>query len=99
MIGIIWCKSINKGIKELEDIIRDYKTMGIDCEYKTKSKYDIYCIFSNNDIWRVELPNEKIFGLKCNVSYIEYGMDKDVLDRIILPATIMPPFTGTHYFK
>ena len=98
MIGIIWYKSIDKGMKKLEDIIHGYKTMGIDCEFKTNSKEDIYCIFSNGDIWRAELPNKKRFGLKCNISYIERDIDKYTLDSIILPATIMPPFTGISYY-
>ena len=96
--GIIWCKSVERRIEKLKTIILNYSFSMIGYEYVAKSYNGAGCKFSNGDIWEVVIAGENQRGRICNISYIEYGVDKQIIDNIIIPSTIDLPFHGYSYF-
>lgn len=94
MRGIIWGKTEQIAIAELEKIVEAYKKAG----YLSARITKLDCSFNNGDIWRACRCSENERGRKCNISYIDVNIPKESVDNIILPATIALPYQATHYY-
>lgn len=95
--GIIWCKSIETGVKMLKNVIWQYELLGFTYENIVWSGNEASCRFGNDDIWEVIIAEEDYIRF-CNISYIEHGIDKKIIDNIIIPSTIGIPFQAISYF-
>ena len=99
MKGIIWRKSPDSEAAEIlfEQIIMDYKFIGVDGQI-IKSKDMTRFKANNGDYWEVLPARESFRGKKCNISYIEKGIPREIIYNIILPCTAAYPFRAITYF-
>jgi hypothetical protein len=96
--GGIWCNNSVDGNTKLEDIIYQYDRIGIFPCRVLKRKEGNSVVFENGDFWQVIKANELSRGYKLNISYIQYGIPREIIDRVILPATICHPFQAFNYW-
>lgn len=66
------------------------------CRY---SAFERSFINSNGDHWKAIPARYSARGNKCNVSYISYDIPYELIDTIIVPATIAIPFSAFKYYK
>ena len=99
MKGIIWRNSSDSQAAEtlFEQIIMNYEFIGINGK-TTKSKDFMRFKADNGDYWEVLPARESFRGKKCNISYIERGISREVIYNIILPCTAAYPFRAITYF-
>ena len=99
MKGIIWRKSSDSQAAEIlfEQIIMNYECIGITGK-TIKSKDFMRFKADNGDCWEVLAGRESFRGKKCNISYIERGIPKEVIYNIIIPCTAAYPFRAITYF-
>lgn len=104
MTGLIWVASqqhYNDGIEKLQKIISDYEKLNIQLIQPLKiSKYLTTAKFSNGDIWQVMIASsaDTIRGRRCNITYIDYDIPDTIINEVILPTIILPPYQGINYF-
>lgn len=80
-------------------ILNQYLRFGINPTQLIKSKNEYSVRFDNHDWWKVLLANENCGrGHRANISYIQRGIDEDIVSRIIIPVTTAPPYNGIMYF-
>ena len=96
--GGIWCKTFAAGVEQLNEIKNGYIKKGIQPFEERIGKYDAFIIFENEDYWKVIRASENSRGNKLNISYIEYGIDKEIIDCVIRPCTRNYPFQAFNYF-
>jgi hypothetical protein len=99
--GGVWCKNIIDGNAQLEKIIRRYGDVGIfPCENKgyRKSINGNSVLFENGDFWQVLKASESRRGYKLNISYIQHGISQEIIDIIIVHATVAYPFQAFNYY-
>ena len=100
MRGIVWGSSFQIAKNKLKEIEEQYERLG----YKPLTKrnrnasntYEL--VYANGDMWQAVRAGENARGYKVNISYIDRSIPDDIIDRIIKPATISPPYTAIHYF-
>ena len=100
MRGIVWGSSFQIAKNKLKEIEEQYERLG----YKPLTKrngnasntYEL--VYANGDMWQAVRAGENARGYKANISYIDRSITDDIIDRIIKPATISPPYTAIHYF-
>ena len=100
MRGIVWGSSFQIAKNKLKEIEEQYERLG----YKPLTKrngnasntYEL--VYANGDMWQAVRAGENARGYKVNISYIDRSMPDDLIDTIIKPATISPPYTAIHYF-
>lgn len=98
MTGIIWGSTFKRGVQQLEKIEESYKAILVPCEKKIIGK-DIYELrFGNGDYWRVLTASSTCRGFKANISYIDRDIKLEIVDTVIYPTTIAPPYNAIHYF-
>ncbi len=99
MKGIIWRKSSESEAAEIlfEQIIMNYDFIGIGGQ-TIKSKDFMRFKADNGDYWEVLSVRESFRGKKCNISYIERGIPREIVYNIILPCTVAYPFRAITYF-
>lgn len=99
MKGIIWRNSSESEAAEIlfEQIIMNYDFMGIGGQTR-QSKDFMRFKADNGDCWEVLSARESFRGKKCNISYIERGIPREVVYNIILPCTVAYPFRAVTYF-
>jgi hypothetical protein len=97
MKGIVWGLTIQDAIMKLKEIEEEYRlhTNVIACR-QTKYVYEIR--FENGDHWIACNIHESNRGHKCNVSYIDGRIDKEVVNRLIKHCTVAYPFQAFNYF-
>ena len=55
--------------------------------------------FANGDYWRAfKISSTNGRGLRCNISYIDNRIDKDLINTIIQPSTISKPYGAIGYY-
>ena len=97
--GGIWCINFIDGIRQLEQIESNYLLIGIDSVQKIVGNNSAYITFKNGDRWRViSIHNDNGRGQRFNVSYIQYGINEEIINNFIKPATIAQPFNAINYF-
>lgn len=96
--GGIWCKTFAAGVEQLNEIKNNYIKKGIQPFEERIGKHDACIIFENEDYWKVIRASDNSRGNKLNISYIEYGIDKEIIDCIIRPCTCIYPFQAFNYF-
>ena len=100
MRGIVWGNSFQTAKNKLKEIEAQYEKLG----YKPLSKrngnrINVYeVVYANGDMWQAIAANTNARGYKVNISYIDRSIPDDLIDTIIKPATISPPYTAIHYF-
>ena len=94
MKGIIWYRNRDRAEEELEILKRDYSYYHISPIKVSKD----YIVFDNGDEWRMVLASDKMHGLRCNISYIEYGISEQLVYTVIAPSTTASPWHGSTYF-
>lgn len=100
MRGIVWGSSFQIAKNKLKEIEEQYERLG----YKPLTKrngnasntYEL--VYANGDMWQAVRVSENARGYKVNVSYIDRAIPDHLIDTIIKPATISPPYTAIHYF-
>lgn len=99
MKGIIWRNYSNSQAAEIlfEQIIMNYEFIGINGK-TTKTKDFMRFEANNGDCWEVLSWHESFRGKKCNISYIEKGIPREIVNNIILPCTVAYPFRAVTYF-
>ena len=101
MIGIIWYTDKAKGIREFNHILESYELCGIEPANSRAiqiQEHTSTATFKNGDIWRLVRASDSSRGYRCNVAYIPKGIAEEYLNLIIMPATVMHPFTAFHYY-
>ena len=100
MKGIIWCardsakENWDKATEILTKIVEDYLRSGHFCIKDKQLSSERVVTFDNGDQWKIVYASEYQRGQKCNISYIQRSISKDIIDNIIKPCTIAPPFQG-----
>ena len=100
MRGIVWGSSFQIAKNKLKEIEEQYERLG----YKPLTKrngnasntYEL--VYANGDMWQAITASTNARGYKVNVSYIDRAIPDHLIDTIIKPATISPPYTAIHYF-
>lgn len=97
MRGIIFCKNIEDGNKQLLDIAKNYKFIKIDIQLKKLEKgYSLMC--DNGDYWTVASSSSTARGLRCNIAYIQRSIDIDTYYEVIAPCLTSLPYTAIRLF-
>ena len=94
IIGIIWYKNYQNGQNKLSQIKEQYKKINISVQQDHKN--EIW--FMNGDIWKLVSSETSALANRCNISYIERGIEKRVIREIILPATTLSPYQAFKYY-
>ena len=100
MRGIVWGSSFQIAKNKLKEIEEQYERLG----YKPLTKrngnasntYEL--VYANGDMWQAITANINTRGYKANISYIDRSIPDNLIDTIIKPATVSPPYTAIHYF-
>ena len=98
MKGIIWYNYQKSGIIRLKNLIYEYEQMNISIVKKNLST-NPFVVFSNGDIWKVVKANDNARGSCCNISLIEDGVEQQLIERIIMPATKSKPYRAIGYYS
>ena len=99
MKGIVWGLTTIDAIKKMEQIEKNYemyRTANVLTRRKSNSTYEL--VYDNGDYWIACGAKESARGHKCNISYIDARIDKDIIDFIIKPCTTLGPYSGFHYY-
>ena len=100
MRGIVWGSSFQIAKNKLKEIEEQYERLG----YKPLTKrngnasntYEL--VYANGDMWQAVRASENARGYKANISYIDRSISDYLIDVVIKPATVSPPYTAIHYF-
>ena len=100
MRGIVWGSSFQIAKNKLKEIEEQYERLG----YKPLTKrngnasntYEL--VYANGAMWQAVRAGENARGYKATISYIDRSIPDHLIDTIIKPATISPPYTAIHYF-
>lgn len=99
MIGIVWGKTKARADNQLAQIVEDYNWQGIKPLKIIDSKYASNSVeFDNGDIWKAVSATDSARGNKCNISYIDKGIDIETIQTIIIPSTCRKPFYAFKFF-
>lgn len=98
MKGLVWGKTINRAIKQLQQIENDYNSIGINTERVLCSRNNYTIYLENGDQWQAILANEASRGRKANISYVDINIDEEFVNTIIKYSTMSPPYHAIQYF-
>lgn len=99
MKGIIFYKSsYTKALEKLEEIIDNYKKLDYSIIQHKRSSIDSSVLFSNGDYWQIKPASQGTRGLACNIAYIERGIEKSIIDTIIMPTIKAKPYTAFNFW-
>lgn len=99
MKGIVWGLTQDAAWSKLQEIEENYKryhTAKAVRRIKSFSYYEIQ--FDNGDVWQATRAGDFARGRKCNISYIDARIGKEIVDCIIKPCTIAGPYHAINYF-
>lgn len=100
MKGIVWGNNFQIAKNKLKEIEKQYEQLGYNLLSKRNGNAtNIYeLVYANGDMWRAVAANTNARGYRANVSYIDRSIPDDLIDTIIKPTTIAPPYNAIHYF-
>jgi hypothetical protein len=98
MIGIVWGANEQNAKEQLNKIIEGYAYVKIPPESIQENYVSKSVVFTNGDIWRAIVARENARGYRANISYIDRQISQYLVDIIIKPITICPPFQAIHYY-
>ena len=99
MKGIIFYKdSDEKANEKLEEIIHNYELLNYSIIQYKKNRMNNMVEFSNGDFWQTKKANKNSRGCACNIAYIEKGIEKEIIDIIIIPSIKAMPYTGFNFW-
>ena len=96
--GVVWGAHMKNAEIELKTIIDSYNKCGHEIVRERHNQAEHEIIFSNGDIWNAWRANEYRRGCKINISYIDKSIDPEIIETVIIPATIAPPYHALHYY-
>lgn len=94
MIGIVWGKTKERAIEELEKIKKNYIHRKTDIIKKGKDYFEA----QNGDVWRAVKADEYVRGYKCNISYIDKSIPQDIVRTNVIYSTMLYPYQAFKYF-
>lgn len=97
--GIVWGKTLERALLQLERIKSDYTHANIEIIKEQKNHCSHYILFSNGDEWYAVRAVESQRGRRCNVSFIDDMIDTEIVNTVIKPITKMLPFSIWQYYK
>ena len=98
MRGAVWGSTFEVARQKLQQIVEDYKRIGIRTIRYVNCSSATFAEFENGDIWKALRASDSSRGSKINVSYIDYNISEEVINTIIKPSTIAYPFQAIHYY-
>ena len=98
MRGIVYGKTFQRAEKQLTEIFKDYKKMGIEPNLLRKSHYNFSVEFSNGDYWVAVGAGDSARGRACNIAYIDREIDENTVRCIIMPTIKSFPYQAYRYF-
>lgn len=99
MIGIVWGKTKARADNKLAQIVENYNWKGIKpVKIKNSNYISNFVEFDNGDTWKAVYASENARGNKCNISYIDKGIDIETIQTIIYPSTCCQPFQAFKFF-
>jgi hypothetical protein len=100
MRGIVYCSSFERGVQQLEQIIRDYEAMGITYDFRNYRRGITTCSveFINGDYWKVVTASDRARGNYCNIAYIDRNIPTDIIETVIMPTIKRKPYQAYHYY-
>ena len=100
MRGIVWGYSTDSAKIKLKEIIQDYMLYwDIYPINIIETRHELKVQFTNGDYWRAfKVSSTNGRGLRCNISYIDNKINKDVINTIIQPCTISKPYRAIEYY-
>lgn len=100
MRGVVYGRSLETAQAKLQEIVNDYIHYNIATTSTRKHSrwHGDVVEFSNGDIWEACVPSKNIRGKKYNVAYIDKFIGVDLLDEVIMPSLVVPPFQAWRKF-
>ena len=100
MRGIVYCSSFERGVQQLEQIIRDYEVMGITYDFRNYRRGITTCSieFINGDYWKVVTASDRARGNCCNVAYIDRNISIEIIETVIMPTIKGRPYQAYRYY-
>lgn len=95
MRGIVWGNTLDRAIKKLEEIKRNY--LNYTKEILVQETKDSFAM-SNGDYWKAVKTTASAKGNRCNISYIDVNIPYQYINEIVIPATTTYPYCGYKYF-
>ena len=65
---------------------------GIECLTRRRGRHLYEAIYENRDYWRTVQVNEVCRGNRVNISYVDHRIKQELIDAIIKPVAIAPPY-------
>ena len=97
MRGIVYGKTFKRAETKLQEIIENYKKIGIEPNSIYKNNY--YSVeFPNRDDWIAVGASENSHGRTCNIAYIDRDIDIEIIERIIKPTIKSFPYQAYRYY-
>lgn len=98
--GIVWGKTLERALSKLEKIKSDYTYANIEVVKEQQNHWSRFILFSNGDEWYAVSAAANHRGRRCNVSFIDDGIDDtELVNTVIKPITKMPPFSIWQYYS
>ena len=98
MKGNVYGSTIEIANQELEKIIEDYKSMGYLVTRYVKRSNGSFVEFNNADFWQAVRAGDGQRANRCNVAYIDRGINQNIINCIIRPAITLKPFQAERYY-
>lgn len=98
MKGAVWGATMKRARLKLWKIVEDYEKIGIKPIRKVNSITSAWVEFDNGDYWVAVNANDSSRGKSINISYIDYDISEEVVNRIIKPCTKAYPFQAVNYY-
>ena len=98
MKGNVYGSTIEIANRKLEEIIEDYKSMGYLVTRYVKSLNGSFVEFNNADFWQAVRAGDGQRANRCNVAYIDYNIDQDIINYTVRPAITLKPFQAERYY-
>lgn len=101
MRGIVYGKTFKRAEAQLQEIVENYKKMGIEPEsiYNIRKSSNSYSVkFPNGDYWIAVGASENSRGRACNIAYIDQDIDDEIIACIIMPTIKSLPYQAYRYY-
>ena len=101
MKGIVYGKTFEKAKIQLQEIIEDYKKIGIEPEtpYNNRLGLNNFSVeFPNGDYWIAVRASENSRGRACNIAYIDRDIEQELIECVIKPTIKSYPYQAHRFY-
>jgi hypothetical protein len=98
MKGIVYGATYAKAKEQLEQIIKDYESVGIVTYRVNELSGKMIVDFVNGDNWIAISTNASVRGYMCNIAYIDDKISHSIINLEIMPAIKALPYRGYYYY-